>query len=1283
MLPTVSSSSMGASRRPSKQHSAGNTHRSRPSVTRSHSIFGTLKNIVTAPFTWLATNNEDFAEEKDDQGKRRRVAGSEKTNTIAVGDESRTASDSFGETDEGITRGTKRLRVSSPAGYERYKESQRAGYNDPPQSAFASNAYVPPNRSASVTLPATTIRPTVDTSGGSRYSSTRASSLALQPTMLVDSPTFGQAQPIQRDVSMSGIPSPREHSMDRKTFGIANGPTRAAPPLGRELSLPPTSSRPSFVLRSSLTPQPSQSQLLPLITPSSIRRDTSEPPPISSLRQNPVFVRGPPKTEGVHLPSDSVTLGVLVENHRSSRSPSRSHSLLFPSHGQDLPSQYASNQTASQAHLTPAQKALHALDVYKTPLIPTRLRAGTPTQGLFDVNGLISGSTSGLTGPDLFRRRNPLILMNDRERGGRRKGDRESSKRDKKHKKTREVNETKPYAGAGGMKKLLARARAEDADELRSASNEIPKGESRMSTDKAKQKVEVDEEVQTDDNNVPPLPSSDWYSIASQPTQAGPSLGSSLRVGRSKISRNHIARPAAPIGKRPNKFSAVYEDEVMDGDDDAKDAAAFESDDRRKERIELEEAAKRVPVFNPPPSFSFAKEGPAPVQDNENAEEPPISSLPFSLSKSASDARASQPTAPPVSVFNAQSEALPTPAPSAFSFAPAPKAATTVPATTTHAADPQGFSFKSSEAADEAKPDQSKSGIPNFFATSSILSKPATPPAPTSFSFGSPSGEASTSKLAPAPATATPTPSFSLAPGFSFSKPEGSQASFSFGKPESSQAAIPSTPAPASNPASNPFFAPAAPAPLESKETASGGTNSAPAPAPAASSLFGSTSASSSSTPFSFSKPTESNETPKAPAFSFGPAPSNADKKDSAPTPSLFGSSTPFTASNTTTETSAATKPPLTFPAPAEAPKSLFGNTAPSSTSLFSFGPSTESKSAAPTVSTAPPAFSFSSAPSTPVAEEKKSAFSFNATPSVAPVSGFSFNSSGSAGSDVSSKPFAFSSIARPSTPPKPANDEQEMRMEESPTRESMQPNRDLPKPTLNFSFASSNTSGSTLFGGNSTASSPFSFGPPSTSNPFGAKPDNSVKPAEAAKSPFSFGASNNVNPPAAPFSFGPSTSNDGSRPNTAGPFSFNNSSAPPSATGPAPFSFGAPPSSTPANNPFSSANGSAPNSPSVFSQTPAFSFGANPGSTNTSAATSPAQPFSFGGSQPASPAAPASSLPIASGFGNAQTSTPFGVSAPGGGGQPLFTMGAPPANNTPSGARQIKKLPTRRGGKR
>ncbi|KAF9492246.1 hypothetical protein BDN71DRAFT_1221228 [Pleurotus eryngii] len=320
MLPTISSSSMGASHRPSKQHSAGNTHRSRPSVTRSHSIFGTLKNIVTAPFTWLATNNEDFAEEKDDQGKRRRVAGSEKTNTIAVGDESRTASDSFGETDEGITRGTKRLRVSSPAGYDRYKESQRVGYNDPPQSAFASNAYVPPNRSASVMLPATTIRPTVDTGGGSRYSrsSTRASSLALQPTVLVDSPTFGQAQPIQRDVSMSSIPSPREHSMDRKTFGIANRPTRAAPPLGRELSLPPTS-RPSFVLRSSLTPQPSQSQLLPLITPSRIRRDTSEPPPVSSLRQNPVFVRGPPKNESVHLPSDSVTLGVLVENHRSVR----------------------------------------------------------------------------------------------------------------------------------------------------------------------------------------------------------------------------------------------------------------------------------------------------------------------------------------------------------------------------------------------------------------------------------------------------------------------------------------------------------------------------------------------------------------------------------------------------------------------------------------------------------------------------------------------------------------------------------------------------------------------------------------------------------------------------------------------------------------------------------------------------------------------------------------------------------------------------------------------------
>jgi len=75
----------------------------------------------------------------------------------------------------------------------------------------------------------------------------------------------------------------------------------------RDASIPPSplSPRPSFRMRSSLTPQPT-------LPPS---RHFSEPPPLNQLVSNPMFLHPP---QAPHQPAVR-TLGTLVENARSVR----------------------------------------------------------------------------------------------------------------------------------------------------------------------------------------------------------------------------------------------------------------------------------------------------------------------------------------------------------------------------------------------------------------------------------------------------------------------------------------------------------------------------------------------------------------------------------------------------------------------------------------------------------------------------------------------------------------------------------------------------------------------------------------------------------------------------------------------------------------------------------------------------------------------------------------------------------------------------------------------------
>jgi len=158
-------------------------------------------------------------------------------------------------------------------------------------------------------------------------------------------------------------------------------------------------------------------------------------------------------------------------------------------------------------------------------------------------------------------------------------GDHDRPRKDRKKEKAKEANQTKPYAGTGGIKKRLAKARV------------TPEPKVKDTTD-----VDVEEAMKADTPpsapvSVPPPPpqEKDSFSVvAPAPSASNGLTTSSLRVGRAP--RSHLSRPARP--SRSSKFSAAFEDEDM-------------SEESKKDLEMLEEASKRAPVFELPTSFRF------------------------------------------------------------------------------------------------------------------------------------------------------------------------------------------------------------------------------------------------------------------------------------------------------------------------------------------------------------------------------------------------------------------------------------------------------------------------------------------------------------------------------------------------------------------------------------------------------------------------------------------------------------------------------------------------------
>ncbi|KAF9228763.1 hypothetical protein BS17DRAFT_812720 [Gyrodon lividus] len=1161
------------------------THKNHTGVAplaRSNSFFGTIKNIVTAPFNWLASSEDEF---EDAKGKRRRFP---------------VTSDQGRLEDDTPQRRAKRMRVSSP-------DRDTQPYLDPPRSAFKQlrqtshqpgsghPRHLSKSPRKSLHIPAASA--TTNQSPRNRHTlSPYPSGSHLKPpgitrTMSLDPPSHSSlSSRIQPAPTMQDLQQESNHKRDSMS-------------VSSDVSMSPRHLR----VRSSLTPQPSCGSFGPIVPPRR-ERDPNEPPPLTTLMSNPMFVKPPPglQKQSSAEPGKQLTLGSLMETQRKTHTPVRQSSILFGT---------GSMTDVSARHLWPvnaAEIALQELEVYKTPLLPTRLKGST-------------------TIPDMFvhKEKKLITLMTDDRPVKPRLGTKGKGKDKGKKKEKEATNGTKPYAGEGGMKKWLARRKREEeeAKEMeRAEAMEDERAEEELRRKDAKaQEKKRELELRLPPPPPPPLsPSVPAFGLRS--AREAP-LTSSLRVGRARTGRNHFERP---VSRRPMKFSAVFEDEDEEMDEG-----------RAAEQKALEEAAKKAP---------------APIaHDLTNAKEPPIPSLPFSLTKpSAPPAPVTAEAAKPVSPL---APALPTPTPPTISLVPP----TPEPAKTATVTEPPAIPAAPPATAAQAT---TPFGIPDFFTNSSVFGKPTATAAPLSLSLTaateSPPKPAQSEQKAPE----VTVPKAPEAPASLFGAPSRSAGTSLFGAPPA--LAAPSDPslfsAPAAANGTSLFDTPSTPvAPKETEKSA--------------------VAAPTVASPFSFGAPAKPAEPLKAAeplkhVTVFGGTPNNFGAPSPAPPAttteapkSVFTFSQPAAAPATTTPAPA----PTATLATVETPKATF-STQPSTTP-FSFGqrPSTATTEEKPSSSV----FPFTST-SSATEKQATSGFTFGtpttptATPAAAPAFSFGATPSGSTAADISRKPFSFSQTTptQPVTPPKV---EQEVTMDESPKRDTvLNGNGKAPeRPTLSFSFATPSTS---ALSHPSTPASAFSFGSSAAVNPF-AKEKTETKPAASFSGfgqPLSTGFTFGQNAPESPAVTSPA----------AAPFQFGQSS--PSVAPASPFTFG--PS---AATPFGQPSVSAPSSPSTFNRpTPAFAFGIPTTSQPAS------NPFAFGGSQPTSPANGNATLPSGTSGGAAftfgatpsgtaaptATQSPFGAPATAPAGGSLFTIGSAPP--TAEGARRIKGLP-RRGGRR
>ncbi|PCH38698.1 hypothetical protein WOLCODRAFT_142692 [Wolfiporia cocos MD-104 SS10] len=1383
--------------------------------TGSGSFIGTIKTIITKPLSWFSSQESDF-EEEDVQGKRRRTAQPERDAR---------------EVEEGGAR-AKRKRIHSPepdieAQVQVQAQAQvqapvqapvraappRAGYLDVPESLIAAPSRPPPARPQPGPVRTLSLASRTETARRSRSPAPRPGA-----ALPIDPPPRAHS----RDVSME--PAPMEPAAPepvawRETQASSRASTIEPPSsqssdsayvpsvstLVREASTESAfSSRagsvgPSFTLRSSLTPQPSGQGYGPKIVRP--RRDPSEPPPLTTLLSKPAFVR-PPQA---HQRSQSLVPEALRSmTIRGTPEPPQSQPPAPALIDRSL-----SMPSAVARPVNPAELALQNLNVYKVPLLPTRLREmrSRPLQ---------------------YAERTMRRQVEVEPRSPSWKPDLDLL--EKKGRKGKERK--KPYAGEGGVKRMLARVREEEEEER------LREHEDDMEDDSGEEQAEVG--VQTQDE-IPPLPA-EGDDSASRPLEFG--REPKLRVGRPTQSRDRID----PHSRSKNRFSAAFTDE--DDEDEI-----WGDEGRAAASLEKPPMPRPAPRYQPPAGFSFSKEAPPIRRDaNDQDEDLPIPSLPFAFNKPAADSVAEKHDAatgaeirpsgfvqtgtkstslvPTVDTGPLPASTAPAPATPILKAAPAIALTPPTPLPAEKSALSEPAASTSTASAPKSPPAASKSGPPNFFASSAFVEKHGSVALPPGGLFGKPSARApaadqssggfttsifgSASSAAPSAAQDKPASEPKSTPAWAASLGTGTPVS-AFGAIASSSDPSPSTStgltgsSTGSSLFGNPPATTAAPATTASAPSLFGGASEKPAEKPATSTSFSfgapEKSADKSVAPTSFSfgaTETPAEKPATSTAFSFGAPEKPADK--SAPSTAFsFGASdkpADKPATSTTFSFGAPAKPaenaaapgspaPLTrqlsFGAPSPVGDGTGGGSQPSSP--FTSVAATRSVSpappplslGAPAASNEPPKFTFG-APKQEAPDASKGTFAAPAEPAKPPAfgsaSGSGFGSSGAANADGSKPLFAFGQSAAPASPaaeaPKspflsagsggfslgtPASSAPASGSTSAAApvfsfggASAPQPASSADKPSLFGSASASGTSAfGTSFGTNAGTDKPFAFasttprtaspprndqevsmdespsrGPGMDTNGNGKEPlkvttsfsFGSSGPASGFGSPASGGSSANAfGAPAASTSslFGSKTEVKTEKPSTG--FSFGSSSGPTSAFGakapePAqsssvPTAFGSSSSNVPAFT-FSQAPSSGPNifaaaAPSSNPTSPAFSAPAFSFGTTPTSATAPSSGFSFGSTQPTSPAIPNSRSPSASGSTNAPTfvfgqsanapPTAFGApSAPGAPGTPgaeppLFVMGSTNSSSTstttgPHG-RMMKKLPTRRGGKR
>ena len=487
------------------------------------------------------------------------------------------AQESSDEEDDG--QRTKRMRVDSP-------DRSTMGYLDPPLESLE------PARSRPSPMHLDASRDfhehSVENFRSSIYG-TRAPILSSARTMSIDPPS--RYASVYRDSTMIPLPvdSPRE---SRFSMGL------------RDVSMQPRTS--PFKPRPS---NPSQSDLI-----TSVRREVSAPPPVANLMSKPMFVK-PPQGERVSRKLEeqqTMSLGTFTEfNREVSLSMifffARSIEYVIFSSRRDLQVAIVCLQVLtpflhkfptllfmvchSPLSLIPfshylflllsapkqsiAEKTFHELEMYKTPIMPSRLR------GMKTIPKFLKP-----------KRAHVPIPMTGHNR------DSKSSLGLISQHKEKAKDEGKPYAGRSGLNKLLAKRKAEEEEERaeqgldESAEEHANKRDIGVSTAFSLDPTYEQSKSMNVSNSLSSFSQDPFKPLNRDRHQP---YG---RVGRTRKRESGFTSVPLRNGRNTaNKFSAAFDE------DDSIDDQAIVDDDVGK----TAETQPKKPTFEAPANFTFAK----------------------------------------------------------------------------------------------------------------------------------------------------------------------------------------------------------------------------------------------------------------------------------------------------------------------------------------------------------------------------------------------------------------------------------------------------------------------------------------------------------------------------------------------------------------------------------------------------------------------------------------------------------------------------------------------------